>query len=130
MVKKGSCQHGWDLLLRSRTKPQSLLVWPVASTLLFQVKAPLFISDGMKTNGVMCRSPLLTCPPAGVQVLRPETLEGGLEGPCGSLQAEAFGVGDGDGQFSFEFPPAPIGRQTDLVEARVGNRQPVRTQRR
>lgn len=72
----------------------------------------------------------MTCSPAGVQVLRPENLGGGLEGACGSLQAEAFGVGDGDGQFRFEFFPASIGRQTDLVEARVGNRQPVRTQRR
>lgn len=57
----------------------------------------------------------------------PGAVWGGLEGPCGSLQAKAFRVGDGNGQFHFELLPAPIWRQTDLVEASVRNGQPVKT---
>lgn len=58
-------------------------------------------------------------------------LEGlGLDLGLGSLQAKALRVGDGDGQFQLQFLPASVRRQADLVEARVRDRQPERTQRR
>lgn len=79
------------------------------------------VMEGTQTVG----SSSCTAPHPG-----PEALGGGLEGPCGSLQAKAFRVGDSDGQLHFEFLPAPIGRQTDPIEASVRNWQPAKTRRR
>ena len=45
-----------------------------------------------------------------------------------SLQAEALGVGDGDGELELELLPGPVRRQTDLVEAGVGDGEPEETQ--
>lgn len=47
-----------------------------------------------------------------------------------SLQAKALGVGNGYGEFVFELLPGSIRRQTDLIEAGVGDGQPEETGRR
>lgn len=44
-----------------------------------------------------------------------------------SLQAKAFGVGDGDGEFVFELLPGTVGRQADLIETCVRDGQPAET---